>query len=255
VAALVGLVAVGLVALPYQTQRQFPELAPAGFPGTSKTPFPRAEDDPIYGLPGLRWIHGAYAERLGRMTSHFVGLRQESHQAFVQGPLAEGRRLQRLVAQGRLPPDTRLAVDCVGALPYLSRLPTLDRLGLTDAHVARSMREEPPGRRLMAHDRRATLAYAEERGVDLWSVHPYLLLTQYEGYDIDLIRMAELALGRPVHAASLGGGWLVVAVLPQGLKHARERFQNLSFFRATDYLALRLALHRDVRLPDPFGAR
>jgi arabinofuranosyltransferase len=36
-----------------------------------------------------------------------------------------------------VPPDTRLAINPAGIVPYLSGLPTIDMLGLTDAHIAR----------------------------------------------------------------------------------------------------------------------
>jgi arabinofuranosyltransferase len=55
----------------------------------------------------------------------------------------------------RLPEDTWVAVYANGALPYYSRLPTIDVLGLTDEHIARQglrKRQGIPGH--IAHDYR-----------------------------------------------------------------------------------------------------
>ena len=56
----------------------------------------------------------------------------------------------------------------MGAIPYYSRLRTLDRLGLTDRDVARSEMYRPEFR-LMAHDKIASISYGRKVGVDVWA--------------------------------------------------------------------------------------
>ncbi len=45
-------------------------------------------------------------------------------------------RLGRALAAADLPPATLVASGDVGAIPYYSRLPSLDLVGLTDSHIA-----------------------------------------------------------------------------------------------------------------------
>jgi hypothetical protein len=49
-----------------------------------------------------------------------------------------------------LPSDALVATNAAGALPYFSDLPTLDMLGLTDRHIARS---RPDRRQWVGHER------------------------------------------------------------------------------------------------------
>jgi hypothetical protein len=69
VPAYVVLVLVGLVALPWQTHRQFVTHYLPGFPGrpdsteAARGAYLLPENDPIYRLPGLRAIAAAYRER------------------------------------------------------------------------------------------------------------------------------------------------------------------------------------------------
>lgn len=62
-----------------------------------------------------------------------------------------------------------IAVTAAGALPYVSDLPTLDLLGLTDRRPASA---EWPAIRKPGHERIATLPYVLERGTDLLVGHP-----------------------------------------------------------------------------------
>jgi hypothetical protein len=50
---------------------------------------------------------------------------------FVIQTTAIGRHLA-----ATYPPDTRIATTAAGAIPYYSRLPTVDLLGLSDLHIA-----------------------------------------------------------------------------------------------------------------------
>jgi tetratricopeptide (TPR) repeat protein len=86
----------------------------------------------------------------GEIWSAFMGL---NYQEFARD--AEGEARRRPIGEylrRTAPPGTLVAMNPVGIIPYLSGLPTLDQLGLTDAHIARR------GHRivntvLFAHDR------------------------------------------------------------------------------------------------------
>ena len=240
-AAWIGLVMVGLVDLPWQSHRQSPGLYLPGFPGLEYQREPVARDflspdrDPIFRGPLLRPIATAHRDLLRGLTRGLVGIRQEEHRLFFGRVTDDGLRLRALIDQGLLPSDAYIAMDCVGVIPYLSNVHALDRLGLTDAHVAHS----PFVRQLMAHGKQATLDYGRERGVDLWlldGVHSHLHLTSPR------LLAAMLAAARgagpadsasAAWAADVGGGWFLVTVLPQGPARARARLPRLEF-RALD---------------------
>ena len=229
-------VTVGLVAIPWQSHRQFPKEYAGGFPGQSATRgeglrFLDPSRDGIYRWPGLRFLAAAHRDLLRSMTARLVGVRQEEHVLFLELVVPEGRRLAALVTAGVLPADTYLAISAVGAIPYYSNLRVLDRLGLTDAVVAKSA----PGEfRIMAHDKHATLEYAASRGVDLWSEHPVLPLARINDdalvWSLDAARAAET----PVYFADAGGGEYLLAQLPQGIAKAASRFPRLTFHAAAD---------------------
>jgi len=190
--------------------------------------------DPVYGWPGLRALAAAHRNLLRTLTSRLVGVRQEEHALFLGTVLPEGRRLGALRDAGILPRDTHLALSAVGAIPYASNLRVLDRLGLTDAVVARSA---PGELRIMAHDRHATLEYAATSGVDLWAENPVHLLSRVDGdallWAIDAARLS----GASVYFADAGDGDFVVAELPQGPEKTAARFPRLRFHAAGDAAA------------------
>ncbi len=72
---------------------------------------------------------------------------------------------------GARPPGTRIAVTAAGAIPYYSRLPTLDLLGLNDERVAHEV--EPKGKR-PGHLRIATDEHVLEEDVDILIFHPQI---------------------------------------------------------------------------------
>ena len=49
-----------------------------------------------------------------------------------------GMKLVGAVLRSRFPPDTLIALNPVGAIPYVTGFPTIDMLGLTDAHISRT---------------------------------------------------------------------------------------------------------------------
>ena len=124
----------------------------------------------------------------------------------------EGRVLAGLVADGRLLADTRIAIDCVGAIPYLTGLPTLDRLGLTDREVART----PSIGALAAHRKRADPSVAVERGVDLWAIDRVHLIFSTSDPAVGRLAAAWRAGGREASVAEIGDGRVLLAWLPRG---------------------------------------
>jgi len=235
--AYLGLVLVGLTALPWQSHRQFPDSYLSGFPGMFENTwvsadYMRPERDPIYRLPGLRHIARGHRSLLWRVTERFVGVRQEEHRLFLERVIPEGHRLKRLVEAGLLPADTHLATSCTGAIPYYSDLRVLDRLGLTDAHVAHSefLREG----RLMAHDKRASLEYGRRAGVDFWAfenAHSLLHVT-HPRWIRYVLKVSDDRL--PVYVADVGEGYYMLGFLPQGTEQAERRFPKLRFRRLAD---------------------
>lgn len=247
-AAYAAVIAIGLVALPWQSHRQFVREYEVGFPGLGATRGERLEfldpsRDPLYRWPGLRIVAEAHRQLLRKLTSRLVGVRQEEHKLFLGTVLPEGKRLRALVEAGVLPADTHVAMSAVGAIPYFSRLRVLDRLGLTDAVVARSA---PGDLRIMAHDKHATLEYAERAGVDLWTDHPVHLLVRLD--DDQLVwRIDEARAARaPVYVAEAGDGETIVARLPQGIEKAAARFPRLAFRPVEDDAAYGEILDRVI---------
>jgi arabinofuranosyltransferase len=257
------LIAIGLIAIPWRSHVEFTHDYAVGFPGLGSTRGERLAyldpgRNPLYRWPGLRVLGAAHRELLRTTTSRLVGVRQEEHALFLGTVTPEGRRLRALVEAGTLPADTHVAISAVGAIPYYSGLRTLDRLGLTDAVVAKSA---PGELRIMAHDRHATLDYAERAGVDLWSEHPVHLLTRVD--DDNLVWRLEQARaeGSPVYFADAGEGDFAIARLPQGIERTAARFPRLTFHAAADegaYAALldavieaqRAAVAREPRARD-----
>ena len=236
VALYAAAVTLGLVAIPWQSHRQFASEYAVGFPGLGASSVERAtfldpSRDPVYRWPGLRILAGAHRDLLRNMTSRLVGVRQEEHAMFLRTVAPEGRRLRALVDAGALRPDTHIALSAVGAIPYYSNLRILDRLGLTDAVVAKSA----PGEfRVMAHDRHATLEYAASSGVDFWTEHPVHLLASIVDDTLVWRLEAARASAAAVYFADTGNGDYLVAELPQGLDATSLRFPRLAFHAASD---------------------
>jgi arabinofuranosyltransferase len=270
VAAYLGLVIAGLVLIPWESHRQFPNRYITGFPGlalaqeASAAGFLDPDRDAVLRLPGPRQVAMLHRRLLASLTAQFVCVRQEEHRLFLETAIDDGMRLRDLVRRGVLPRDLRVAIDCVGAIPYISDLWTLDRLGLTDAHVAHS------GflRKMMAHGKSATLDYGRERGVDLWAVDPVHCLTPYSSVRLIASVMAardSLVLGRAdttwtlgrTYAADGRDGYLFFCALPAGIERARRRMPGLEFRPLADPVFIRdfvlrsLAACRDSLRVDP----
>lgn len=227
---LAVLLVLGLVWIPWQSHRQFPDHFIPGFPGmrtgrTLSAGYLDPANDPILRLPGLRAIGRTHRDLLRTTTSRLVGTRAEEHRLFLGTAAATGRALHGYVERGLLPADTHIAISAVGVIPYLSELRTLDRLGLTDPVVARSA---PNELRILAHDRHATLEYAARIGVDLWAedpVHPALPLDDER---LPFVLDEALRAEHEVWFADLGDR-VLLARFPRGAEATLPRFPNLRF--------------------------
>jgi hypothetical protein len=95
---------------------------------------------------------------------------------------------------GQLPADTLIAANNVGALSYVSGLPTVDMLGLNDRHIARA-----PGKKVgvPAHeshdgayvlDQQPDLIFLKMPRVYAQQIPPELVLAHGYPSDLDLLR-------------------------------------------------------------------
>jgi len=242
VATGLAVLVIGLVELPWQSHVQFPGRYESGFPGLPVTRPGTTDDwsadtylvptnDPIYHQTPLNTLAALYRDLVVATTAHYVGIRQEEHDMFLHSVTALGARLHAAVAEGRLPRDTYIAVDAVGAIPYYSDLRTLDRLGLTDGFVSHM----PLGQRTMlAHEKHATLGYAHARGVDFWALDA--VHVAYPATEPRLLQRIRYAVHNrdSVYAADIGGSYFVLAALPEGSAATRARFPRLDFRIVSD---------------------
>lgn len=100
---------------------------------------------------------------LGKLQLEDPKIRQAKTQKYQW----EGEILARVLGEGFRDQQPLLAVTAAGTLPYFSKLPSLDMLGLNDRHIGRQ-RPERAGH--MAHDH-ADGAYVLDRAPDLIVFH------------------------------------------------------------------------------------
>ncbi len=81
--------------------------------------------------------------------------------------VAEGRFLRAQIEAGRLPDDLVLAVGGAGAVPWLTRWPTVDRRGINDRTIAAGA---PEHRGIVAHELDASADYLASRNVAIFDV-------------------------------------------------------------------------------------
>lgn len=103
--------------------------------------------DPFAGAPGITTV--------------------EQEARFTRGYVEIGLWLAR-----NLPPGESIALRPAGAIPYLSRAPTLDLLGLNDREIARG--DEFVIESAAGHRRRVGREYARARGATYWIGQPTL---------------------------------------------------------------------------------
>src|SRR5262249_35992294 len=216
-----GVVLYALIDLPLRSHREFPDHYITGFPGSMfsadyQVAYLAPDRDPVLRLPGLRRRALQYHRWMRCVTSHFVGIRQEEHRYFLALAIAQGQRVRQAIDAGVLPPETRIAVDCVGAIPYYTDLPVLDRHGLTDAIVSR---RPPTNPNAMAHEKSATLADGRRFGVDLWAWAPTDLVVRVTSPELLYAVMHPVRDSLPVVASLLAPDEVLLCTLPLG----RER--------------------------------
>jgi len=242
-AGLVVAVLAGTLYLPWRTHAEFPSVYMPGFPGLqiSEGPLPDEEAadanaflDPdrsaLTRLPLFRQWVAAHRRLVRRITTYYSGIRQEEHRHFFRVIEGEARAIRALIDDGRLPADVSMAMDCVGAIPYVTNVRTLDRLGLTDARVA----HQPFAMDLVAHGKQATFGYARERAIDLWLFHPAQLVVPAASSRA-MRGFVPLEPGEPrVYAAPLSGDRWLMARFPLGAEHARARMPRLAFWDLSD---------------------
>jgi len=230
--AYVAAIALGLLWLPLEAQRQFPATYRSRFPGWAVESlgvnrFLEPEATVLGELPIARQYLGAYAHVLRNITDHMVGTRREELKLFLEQTENYAQRLRGLVESGAVPRDTHIALGAVGLIPYRTGLRTLDRLGLTDAEVAHQ--QSRTGKRVMAHEKSATLEYGRAQGVELWGRHPASLIRHVTDRTF-FKQLLPAAKGRkPAWVASVGDGYYLIVEFPQGADAALKRFPKLDW--------------------------
>src|SRR5262249_5778075 len=128
-------------------------------------------------------------------------------------------------------PETRIAVDCVGAIPYYTDLPVLDRHGLTDAIVSR---RPPTNPNAMAHEKSATLADGRRFGVDLWAWAPTDLVVRVTSPELLYAVMHPVRDSLPVVASLLAPDEVLLCTLPLGREREAARLPSLHLVSVAD---------------------
>ena len=241
-AAAACAVLAGLVWLPTRSHLEFPrDRYRSAFPGASfedgaAERFLDPFSDPLLSLPVLRRWPEAHRALLRASTARMIGIRQEEHALFLESIRPQGTRLAQLIAGGEVPSDLFVALSCVGAVPYDSGLRTLDRLGLTDAVVARMAARLT--RRSMGHDVRDTAGYEREVGVDLSALRAARVL--FDGDDPDLLPAVTRVVqaGGSLAAVRVGGDAWLVGTPAQGFGALRAKFPGAQAFDFADPAAL-----------------
>jgi arabinofuranosyltransferase len=106
-----------------------------------------------------------------KLIERFIGVKQEEHRKFWQKQKRSAQKLQEAIQQGKIQNNPRMSLECVGVIPYYSKLPTLDVLGLTDSFVAKLPQDPSQKSFFLAHEKRAPFSYLQQREVPLVSVH------------------------------------------------------------------------------------
>ncbi len=228
---------VSLWVIPRRSHLDFPSEYMSGFPGlavgnaASRDDYLAPERDPLLRLPVIRAIARIHQRLTRELTSHFVAIRQEEHARFLRHAETQGHRLRALVDAGLLPRDTRVAIDCIGAIPYRSGLLVLDRHGLTDKVVAH---QKPAVLDLMAHEKVAGLDDARRFGVELWAVDPVDLVVEVTSERL-LFAMTHTAEGsEAAFAAAVSDSEYLLAVLPPGVESVAARTPMLRWNAVLD---------------------
>ncbi len=216
--------------LPTLAHLDFPAEYALGFPGSSARPdgtqtLVRPERIPtLAGAMGFGLWVAAYDRLASELTAVGAGVRQEEHRAFAAATSDVGHDLRGWVEDGTLPADTRIALHCVGAIPYWSRLWTLDLLGLCDAQVGRG--PWGSGERHVAHAKWAAPDYIRRCGVEIQPALPCRFFVA----DATLREVAASGgCDSTCAVVRLAPDFSLFVRLPQGLAAAHRRFPRLAF--------------------------
>ena len=231
--------------LPLRAHLDFPATYHVGYPGFAsedeKSDFLRVDRGWVHCVPPLCWLAQWHRNLLDDCTGRFIGIRQEEHALFQREAEREASLLGRRIHRGTLPPQTHIALDCVGTIGYRTGLRVFDRLGLTNRQVARSA---PVRRDLNAHTKYATLEQAAFAGVELWSIHALHLHWKADNpaFRDHLYRFQSR--GEDVSFAEVEPGLFLMAWSPNGTqglraKHGRLRWQSTRTFLAVQEVSQR----------------
>jgi hypothetical protein len=133
-------------------------------------------------VPGLQALAAAYQEEYAPLMDGLAAIRAEEHRLFGQRQIKLGRLFARFIREGYLSPDDIICTGGIGAIPYYSRLRTVDYYGLTDAVIAR--RKRSVEWRFIFHEKSPATSYLEERKVDfVIMVGPGAFLTSYRLFE------------------------------------------------------------------------
>lgn len=117
----------------------------------------------LFELSSREWFKGTYVFQMFLisvivlfsldMSFHaFPWRAREAHNFLTACELNHSRRLVGMSLKQNCPPETTIMINCAGIIPYYSRLPSIDAMGITNAEIARSL--PPEGVELMSgHDK------------------------------------------------------------------------------------------------------
>ena len=123
-------------------------------------------------VPGMLTLSAISDTLRLQLIRQFVGMRQVEHGNLAAWWIREWRPYEDK-ARDVIPLDAVTTEGSIGIKSfYLPDLTVVDRLGLTDATVARNPVSRPNHRRNMAHDRRPPSGYLEKRGINIYVYPP-----------------------------------------------------------------------------------
>ncbi len=164
--------AAALIALVVAATTVIPWLGAKGMPDryqVASTPTIDPADYPaLRAIPGYARYLRLYNDTYHDLTWHLDAIRAEEHRFFLAKVRQQAQLLNNYLDSGLIDRKASLSLICIGAIPYYTRLETIDYNGLTDTHVAHSAPSVTHnfGRRLIAHEKNADWAYLMQRHVD-----------------------------------------------------------------------------------------
>ena len=120
----------------------------------------------LLAAPGMSMLMAVSDPLRLQFRRQMVGLRFVEHRDYAATRIREWRPYEDM-ERAVIPTDAVMAAGTVGIPPYyVPELTVVDTNGLTDATVARNPSNYPNHKRLMAHERNASMKYLEKRGVN-----------------------------------------------------------------------------------------